>query len=284
MKSGIAILTATLLLAACGKSGGGSADPGTPPNPIRNPGDSGEDGGRDGFYPGILDSESKHIPITHIPSILEDGKLIQICKVGQTVHLDECFDELHVSDKPGFSVTRPGKLVTESEVISESWIASFSDVEHRGSSRTMRHRQTYRCEDWCSELPTFYGSYGARGTILADATTDGRLKLGASTTIFTFFTFGGLPGKPVHVWLANGTITLNEKTLRLPATRRDIRNVLPNFHDDRARTDSGNLISFKWEDETYGIGSMPADKDELRLISITFDEIAEDNHVQPDTN
>ncbi len=267
-------LLLTLNAIGCG-AGGSAKGTGDPlPDPARNPDDSSVGAGRDGFYIGIFDSAGNSIPVTMIPSITQDGKLVPVCKVGQTMHLDECFDEIHLSDQPGFRLTRAAAEVEEIRTMSDSWVSSFSDIEKRGTSQTLRHRQTYECRDWCPEPPTAYGSYGSRGTVLAEE-SEGDLKLAENTTLFVFFTFGGTPGKPVHVWLSNGTITLNGTTLDLPVTRREIRAVLPDFHNDRATTGAGRVLSFKWEDETFGIKDLPADKDDLHLISISFDEIVE---------
>jgi hypothetical protein len=276
MKSSlIAGLLLTMITIGCG-AGGGAKDTGGPlPDPARNPDDSPGDAGRDGFYIGILDLTGRNIPITMVPSITNDGKLVPVCKDGQTMHLDECFDEIHLSDQPGFRLSRAGTEVQEIGKMSESWVSSFSDIEKRGTSQTLRHRQTYECRDWCPEPPTAYGSYGSRGTVLAEE-LKGSLKLAENTTLFAFFSFGGTPGKPVHVWLSNGTITLNGTTLRLPVTRREIRALLPDFYDDRAKTTAGNVLSFKWEDETFGLKNLPTDKDDLHLISISFDEIGEE--------
>jgi hypothetical protein len=210
MKSSlIACLILTLLGTGCGAGGGAKGTDGPTPDPVRNPNDSSGDAGRDGYYIGILDFAGNNIPITTIPSVTQDGKLVPICKEGQTMHLDECFDEIHLSDLPGFRLTRPGKM-------SDSWVSSFPDIEKHGTSRSLRHRRTYECKDWCPEPPTAYGSYGGRGTVLAEE-SEGGLSLTENTTLFTFFSFGGTPGKPVHVWLSNGTITLNGNTVRLPA-------------------------------------------------------------------
>ncbi len=268
-------LVLTLTAIGCGKSGGGKGGDGPLPDPARNPNDSSGEAGRDGFYIGILDTAGKNIPITTIPSIIEDGKSVPVCKDGQTMHLDECFDEIHLSDKPGFRLTRGETEIREIGTMSEAWVSSFADIEKRGTSRTLRHRQTYECREWCPEPPTAYGSYGSRGKVLAEE-ADAGLKLSVSTTLFTFFSFGGIPGKPVHAWLSNGTITLNGATLRLPVTRREIRALLPEFYDDRVKTAAGTVLSFNWEDETFGLKNPSADKDDLHLISISFDEIAEE--------
>jgi hypothetical protein len=276
MKSSlIAGLLLTMITIGCGAEGGAKGTGGMLPDPARNPDEISGDAGRDGFYIGILDSAGNNIPITMVPSITQDGKLVPVCRGGQTMHLDECFDEIHLSDLPGFRLSRAGAEVREIRTMSESWVSSFPDKEKRGTSQTLRHRQTYECRDWCPEPPTTYGSYGGRGAVLVEA-SEGGLKLAENTTLFAFFSFGGTPGKPVHVWLSNGTITLNGTTLRLPVTRREIRALLPDFYEDRAKTKVGTVLSFKWEDETFGLKNMATDKDDLHLISISFDEIGEE--------
>lgn len=281
MKALYMLLTVGYLFTGCG-SQSGKGDGARLPESSRNPNEDG-DTGHEGYYPGILGSDGKNIPITLLPSVIEDGKFIAVCKPGQTFHLDECFDKLHVSDRTGFRVSRAGTTVAETGIMSASWLASFSDIERHGTGRVMRHRQTFQCEDWCAEQPTLYGSYASRGRVEAEE-TDAGLRLGANTTLFTFFTFGGSPGKPVHAWLANGSITLNGKTLPLPVSRRNVRAALPDFHDDRAQMDSGSELTFKWEDDTYGLGDVPANDDDRRLISITFEKTGDEANVQPDTN
>jgi hypothetical protein len=50
---------------------------------------------------------------------------------------------------------------------------------------------------------------------------------------------------------------------------------LPDFYEDRVKTAAGSVLSFKWEDETFGLKDLPIEKDDLHLISISFDEIGE---------
>jgi hypothetical protein len=276
------LLASVLVLGACGKSGGGSN--GTPVAPGGDPGSGGDDAeGKDGFYKALLDLNDKPIPVTKIPSILEDGKFVDVCREGQSMHLDECYDEVHFSERPGFKVTKTGKEQSEYGYLSPGWLGSFAERDQQNNIEfVLRHRKTFKCIEWCPS-PTFYGSYGGSPDVYVELDSTG-YKFASHTTMYTYFSFGGRYAKPEHIWLLNGTLTLKGKELRLPITRRQIKEVYPEMADDRITTEFGD-IQFAWEDEALGFKNVPVNEDDKHLVMIDYETIREENaDVQPDTN
>ncbi|RYZ89315.1 MAG: hypothetical protein EOP04_07150 [Proteobacteria bacterium] len=290
MKKTLVFASFFSLTVACGKSGGGGGAQG-PIAPVPNgTGGGGDDAsGNAGFYDGLQDLNDKLIPITKIPSILVDGKFVDTCKPGQSMHLDECYDEVHFFDKPGFRFVKPGKEVTESGLLSNEWLNSFAKKDAVSNDFWLDHRRTFKCTEWCPSQ-TVYGSFGGSPTVVVEK-AEGGFQLGSHTSFYTYFAFGGRLAKPEHLWLLNGSLTVNGRTIKLPITRRQFKEVFPEMVNDRLDTHWGQ-IQFSWEEEGLGFKNLPLNEDDRHLVTIdyeyvTYEErlLAEGNiDVQPDPN
>jgi hypothetical protein len=257
-------LAVTLISLSCGKSSGNSSSGSPIEVPLGGSEDTGFELDQQKYYTGITDLKGNPISLRKVPSVIEDGIFLEVCKSGQTMHLDECYDEIHLSEKIGFKVKRSDKEVSEYEYLSQDWLNSFSERDRLWDSEiSLKHRKNFSCELFCL-APTLYGY-----ELWVSENSNSYRFLKSHFTIQTTFRFGGNRAAPEHFWFLNGTITLKGKTLPLPVTRRQIKEIFPEMAQDRVSTEYG-VLGFTWENIIMGYQNVPVNDDDKRLVAINY--------------
>ena len=189
-----------------------------------------------GYYLGIAALDGSKIPITKLPSILENGKLIDMCDEGQIPYLDRCFDTVHFdAELAGFRLESKTRIFAARTTANQEWLETFTTVgTWNGSNLTHGYQLTYKCIDWSSScaIPSWFRILKTKKI--------GKTHYIDYLTLNTHYRWGGvLTGRTTHSWTLQGTITMKGKVYPLPVTKKQVRDVYG--HSSPVRTASKYL-------------------------------------------
>ena len=222
--------------------------------------------GEQGYYPGIVALDGSKIPITKLPSILEQGKLIAMCDEGQIPYLDHCFDSIHFeAEQAGFKLESETRTFEAWTTASQTWLDTFTTIETwNGRNLTHGYQLTYKCIAWSSScaIPSWFRSLKTKKI--------GKTHYIDYFTLNTHYRWGGaLSGRTTHSWPVQGTITMKGKIYPLPVTKKQVKAVYG--RSSPVRTASKYLETiFNYDCNSTILPDCPVNDDNKPLMHISY--------------
>lgn len=254
------LAVAVLVLSSCGSSES------TPNDRAQNPYLTGEK--EENYYSEFTQLNGEPFPTSKLPSVLEDGKMIDICKKGQMFHNDICFDEVRYTEHPGFVLLKDGAEVIEINAIDlkPEFLDTLPETKPvRGDADSTTRKQritTAGCSPGnfitCS-APTFWGTNHWLVNLFfpgsITTTSIGSTEIANSLSVVTMFSFpsfsiretspdsyGRETTDKAGIWDLKGSFTLQGQKLDFPITRKDIQNIVgPDKSTDLIETENGRI-------------------------------------------
>ena len=222
---------------------------------------------KQGYYTGIAALDGGKIPITKLPSILERGKLIDMCNKGQTPYLDHCFDTVHLdAERAGFRLESKTRTFEAWTTASQKWLETFTTVSTwNGNNLSHGYRLTYTCNDWSSScaIPSWFRKLLTRKI--------GKTHYISYLTLYTHYRWGGLlTGRTTYSWPVQGTLTMKGKPYSLPVTRKQVKDVYG--HPSPTRTANKYLeVHFNYDCDPAILPNCSVNNDDKLLMHISYE-------------
>jgi len=173
----------------------------------------------------------ERFPSNKLPSVIEKGKEIDVCQTGHIFHNDICYEQLHLTEEPGFRLVKGDLEVTEKGFLSDEFLALFEGASDQLESLVAyRHMSSFKAPPYSnSQSPVFWGRdyFGTdHGTVkLWWNQKTKKMEFSDDLSIDTQFHYPRKHLKEFHSWDYTGTLTLKETVLNFPVTFGQIADV-----------------------------------------------------------